>query len=983
MSTPKVSVIVPIYNTQAYLDACISSVLRQSMQDFEIICIDDGSTDNSISILKHFAKSDSRLIILTQTNQGPSVARNVGLGKARGQYIYFLDSDDYIEADTLELACKELDDKDLDIVYFDTYAFGESGIPLKDVDNKNSYYSRNHEYPAVYSGEDLLYKLLKNNDYSCPVWKQVVRKSFLQEHQIHFYQDIIHEDELYTLQSMMMAGRVAYIHRKLHHRRLRPDSIMTKPVNFYSVYGYFICAKEAYSFLLRNGCNQEHIDCLVKLLGWFVSEARKQYEKVEERSRQQFDLLKTDEKFLFQVCIADYTKVLKQLKEAKQKKNNINKKLNEVLKQISDLQNKSFKLKEPQKERRLGKTKDKRFETALANVQFMMDNFSDSCELTSGWLHDFVCPRCTSQMAFTVNAKQISPEMKFYCPNCKTEASGQKYFEAWVYRYRRYFAENLGSVIVCALAGEEKSLQFLKSYINFYAENYNSFPIHGQHAGKGKIMAQSLDEAVWGIYVLKAVHHCRRFLEPREVENWYKNLFGPMAELLIPQVTAYNNIAVWIQSCIGMIGLVFDKKELVDTALNSEFGLYKQLEKGLTDDYLWYEGSLHYHYYMLEGLTYFCELYADYEPQSKLLLMLDKMYQAPAVLMYNDVHLLSLNDGWYPLSLKDYAKQIIQAAAVCKSKVLFDQVAEIEEKYPEVFDDPATLLYERKIDADAYFLFNRHVAVLQKPFPLVLKSGSCTASHMHRDALSIVIPPFSVDLGTPGYGSAINDSWYRAALSHNTVCIDGEQPKKLIRTEVHKTKDGVEAFAKDWPDVLQARRRLYRKGKTVSEVTTLQTAAEHIFDWIFHSEGNAEYSLDSVPVDSLGKGYDLFSDIRKVVFDKEFVGTFKNSSGSSLKVKIPFVPDMELYTARTPSNPADHKRNTLLLRVKGTEAKFEVIYSMSETVDKMEETIKKNATLDRQVKKLERELNNIQNGWSFRIGRVLTYLPRKMKKWFV
>ena len=101
MRTPKVSVIIPVYNAQNYLSECIDSVLRQTMQDFEVICIDDGSSDDSYSILKKYEETDERVVLLSQTNQGVSAARNVGIDKTRGEYIYFLDSDDYIEPNML------------------------------------------------------------------------------------------------------------------------------------------------------------------------------------------------------------------------------------------------------------------------------------------------------------------------------------------------------------------------------------------------------------------------------------------------------------------------------------------------------------------------------------------------------------------------------------------------------------------------------------------------------------------------------------------------------------------------------------------------------------------------------------------------------------------------------------------------------------------------------------------------------------------
>lgn len=605
---------------------------------------------------------------------------------------------------------------------------------------------------------------------------------------------------------------------------------------------------------------------------------------------------------------------------------------------------------------------NKRLKSASTKLKFMDENFADSVRLTSGWLHDFVCPKCTALMSFNVITKNVSADTKFCCPNCNTEASGQKYYEAWVYQYRRYFAENMDNVIVCALAREDKALQFLNRYIDFYADGYNSFPIHGQHAGKGKIMAQSLDEAVWGIYILKAVYYCRGLLDAQKLEEWYVKLFGPMAEFLIPQVTSYNNISVWLLSCIGMAGLVFDKKDLVDFALDSKFGLYEQLEKGLTKDFLWYEGSLHYHYYMLEGLTYFCELYADCEPKSKMLLMLDKMYQAPMGLTYDTCCILSLNDGWYPLTLKDYAKQIMQAAAICQSKPLLDQVVVIRDKFPDVFDEPATLLYEDKLFNNGRSFFDGHIVMLQKPFPVLLKSGSCVANHMHRDFLSVIIPPFSVDLGSPGYGSLINDSWYRASLSHNTISVDGGQPKKLMKTKITEIAGGIEAIVEEWPGLRNIKRSLTEESNAVKDCLEIQSDTEHLYDWLFHCEGEAEYNLENVAVESLGKGYELFYQVRKVVSEKAFYAVFKDRDGRKLTINIPYVPGIEIYTAMTPGNPADHLRNTLLLRTKGKEVKFTVMYSLDlSEKEKSKERIDLES-LQKKVRNLERELHGKKRG---------------------
>src|SRR5574344_179901 len=107
-STPKISVIVPVYNTEKYLAESLDSVIRQTFKDIEIICVDDGSTDNSSNILSKYAKKDSRIKVISQKNQGVITARNNAIKQAEGDYIYTLDSDDVIDETTLEKSYKAI-----------------------------------------------------------------------------------------------------------------------------------------------------------------------------------------------------------------------------------------------------------------------------------------------------------------------------------------------------------------------------------------------------------------------------------------------------------------------------------------------------------------------------------------------------------------------------------------------------------------------------------------------------------------------------------------------------------------------------------------------------------------------------------------------------------------------------------------------------------------------------------------------------------
>ena len=122
----EVSVIIPVYNAEKYLRECLDSVVNQTLKDIEIICIDDGSTDHSRAILMGYEKSDPRITVISQENLGLSAARNCGMRYASGKYIYFLDSDDYIDGEALEILVRLAEENDADSVHFAAKPFYES-----------------------------------------------------------------------------------------------------------------------------------------------------------------------------------------------------------------------------------------------------------------------------------------------------------------------------------------------------------------------------------------------------------------------------------------------------------------------------------------------------------------------------------------------------------------------------------------------------------------------------------------------------------------------------------------------------------------------------------------------------------------------------------------------------------------------------------------------------------------------------------------
>jgi glycosyltransferase involved in cell wall biosynthesis len=155
---PKVTIIVPVYNVELYLKECLDSLICQSLSDIEIICVDDGSTDNSPTILSEYSSADNRISIVTKENGGLSSARNAGVNVAKGEYIYFLDSDDRISRETIEYSYNIAKMNELDLLLFDGDSFYESETLRDQYPSYETYYNRTHDYNGVFRGGGIYFQ---------------------------------------------------------------------------------------------------------------------------------------------------------------------------------------------------------------------------------------------------------------------------------------------------------------------------------------------------------------------------------------------------------------------------------------------------------------------------------------------------------------------------------------------------------------------------------------------------------------------------------------------------------------------------------------------------------------------------------------------------------------------------------------------------------------------------------------------------------
>jgi glycosyltransferase involved in cell wall biosynthesis len=241
---PAVSVIIPVYNIENYLPACLDDILFQTLEDIEVICINDGSTDRSTAVLEAYSRRDKRLVVLQQQNNGQSAARNAGIALARGKYIYFMDGDDLLDRNALKPLFESANSNDMDIICFNGTAFFETEALRKAHGHYSTYYPRNATYPEILEGPSMLVQMVNNGDYRVAPWLQMINARFLKEKNLRFYEGIIYEDNLFSLQVILQARRVGHMNSTFFHRRVRAGSTMTKEKDAYSCRSYLTNAVE-------------------------------------------------------------------------------------------------------------------------------------------------------------------------------------------------------------------------------------------------------------------------------------------------------------------------------------------------------------------------------------------------------------------------------------------------------------------------------------------------------------------------------------------------------------------------------------------------------------------------------------------------------------------------------------------------------------------------------------------------------------------
>lgn len=219
MDTPLVTIIVPVYNSEKYLEQCIQNLLNQTYHNLQIILVNDGSTDRSLDICKR--TTDQRVEVYSKQNGGASSARNVGIAYRKGEYILFVDSDDYLKDNAVEMLVSTAVSNNADCVYYEA----DNDAENTSIKVKKDGLSHAIQYPTT-DGNNLIELILEQKNYHAVPFLYFA-KSSLYDKGLRFEEGIMFEDELFSFELLRSCGKVVCLKQKLYLRNVRSGSVMT------------------------------------------------------------------------------------------------------------------------------------------------------------------------------------------------------------------------------------------------------------------------------------------------------------------------------------------------------------------------------------------------------------------------------------------------------------------------------------------------------------------------------------------------------------------------------------------------------------------------------------------------------------------------------------------------------------------------------------------------------------------------------------
>jgi len=536
--------------------------------------------------------------------------------------------------------------------------------------------------------------------------------------------------------------------------------------------------------------------------------------------------------------------------------------------------------------------------------------FYDNYEWTSGWIHDYYCDRDGSELIFDLNNNEY-----FECPICNFKYTDEKRKRAWITKYRYKIFMSLENYSKEYLENKnEKILTYIEDALNYYSLNYDKFEIHNKD-GKtfdsinfsnrcGRITAQGLNEAMISIQVVNCVNNTISYLDNKTKKNVFNLLFPKIYKLVKPQINKIHNICCYEICAIAMMGIISHNKEMLEFAFNSPYSFCNQLENGTTKEYFWFEGSFHYHFFVLKPILELLNLAKIYN------FNISKKYYDIAKMMliqgfkcsFYDCSLPSPNDGWPNKQLSDYIEVYNLGNEIFK-----DEFCNIIGFITTKTNKTGTIHF---IETGFSILKNEY-------WNIFVKYKDNDINHAHPDKLNVEIKNnnsfLTHDLSTSGYGSDISKNFYKKSYSHNTIVIDGKNQNLECSTVIASYNDNmIDLKTKNVYDNVNISRKIQLLSEKIIDEIKVDYCNNKNVDYFFHSDAQLITKLDFNEIE-LFKEYPYLKNFKEVISTNDIVILKWNLDNKTVISKIN-IKNKKLFICDSPSNPNIRNRTTLIIR---------------------------------------------------------------------
>lgn len=601
---------------------------------------------------------------------------------------------------------------------------------------------------------------------------------------------------------------------------------------------------------------------------------------------------------------------------------------------------------------------DEMFKDMKEGVNTFFSTFTDSPDNLSGWGHNYFCEIDGGKLLFKMDSPYAHK-----CEICGKVYNDEKYNKTWTYLYRyQCLVELIKSAALYKKTKEKKYLDYVTQTMSFYAENYEKFTLHAKDlinpeltvdvGGAGRIMPQGLNEAMFLIKMIFALEIVRDDLSEEFLSKMKNQLFKPAIEsVLRPQCIRIHNIVCWINSAIGAAGIFFDERKWIEYAFETKWNIYELLEEGVTADKFWFEGSIHYNFFTLEGIIDLLLVAKHNEFKiraDKLKLVKDMLVNAYNYSFDNDV-LPNPNDGWPNINLKTYLHIYNMAANLFENDMEFQRIVDAIESsdtkrgplqladayfwgdycLEKLLFDPVINRMAEKLEKTIYnYEHSKYAMIRNNRVNLFVKYGHNTVSHSHPDKMSfeatIDNKIITHDLSNAGYGCKLCNEWHRMTPSHNTIVVDGKNHTNI--------GTGGKVLLYDY-NILSVRcdnvyegvdfERTFRIHENQFEdIFNVTSKEEHDYDLFMHIDGDIivdRCNLEEVSLDLNGYENEYIKNIRRVVNQRKLKFNIDNLKGA-----INVESNCEIYVCETMDNPVTKSRKSLVLRRRGANEAFKL-----------------------------------------------------------